>query len=455
MKSLISREELKLLPDDFEWGAATSAYQVEGNFTADGRSPCIWDAYCATPGKIKNADLADPGCDHYNLWKSDVDLMKKMQLSTYRFSVSWPRILPDGVGRINQKGLDFYDRLIDRLCENDIKPTCTLYHWDLPLILAEKGGWINRDIVDWFGEFTEVYLKQVGDRISYFSPINEMLNVVYNGYLWGTGAPGFRHRPFVNAALHHVLMAHGRSIEIAREVAPEAKLGCVINQVPISAGDNTSETKSASHMHDILLNRAFLDPLFKGEYPKEYLEVFDKSEYPLILPEDFKLIHQPMDFVGVNFYSDRTEIYDEQVSHYPHTRRINVAPKQTSMGWDVVPTKFTEWLVHLKDHYKIDNIMVTENGSAWVDQLTSNLRVHDVERTEYLSIHLRGMIEAIKQGVNISGYYVWSFMDNFEWDQGFEKRFGMVYIDYESKTRIIKDSGYAYTDTIRTFQSLK
>lgn len=430
---------------EFLWGVATSSYQIEGAALEDGRGLSIWDTFCRVPGKVANADNGDIACDHYHRYQEDFDLMKWMGVDAYRFSVAWPRVIPSGTGEINKAGLDFYDRLVDAALERHIEPWLTLYHWDLPQSLQDRGGWNNREIVKWFEEYTDVMTTRLGDRVKNWMTLNEPLCSAWIGHLYGAMAPGIEDLQTALNASHHLLMSHGAATKIIRTNVKDAKVGIVINVTPAEPTTDSDGDKRAAQLVDGFDNRWFLNPVFGHSYPEDVIEVIGKS--PVIHAGDMSLINQPMDFLGINFYFRQTISADETNSPLPikNVRRENV--QRTAMDWEVHAPTFEKILTRIHLDYNPKAIYITENGSAWNDVLV-NGHVNDQERIDYLQSHLDAMFEAKAKGAPINGYFAWSFMDNFEWAYGYDKRFGLIYIDYATQKRIPKKSAYYYRDLL-------
>lgn len=429
----------------FVWGVATSSFQIEGAANEDGRGPSIWDSFCRVPGKVANGDSGDIACDHYHRYKEDLDLMKWMGVDAYRFSVAWSRVLPDGVGAVNKAGLDFYDRLIDGALERGIQPWLTMYHWDLPQALQDRGGWNNREIVTWFEEYAHVLTTQFGDRVKHWMTLNEPLCSAWIGHLYGDMAPGITDLQTALNASHHLLMSHGIASQVTRSNVKESSVGIVINVTPAVPATDSDDDLHASILADGFDNRWFLNPVFGQPYPADVIEALGKS--PQIEAGDMSLINQPMDFLGVNFYFRQTIAANAQGSPLPikNVRRENV--KRTAMDWEVHSPAFEHILTRIHRDYKPKAIYITENGSAWDDEIVSG-EINDEERIGYLQSHLDAMFEAQKQGAPIQGYFAWSFMDNFEWAYGYDKRFGLVYVDYRTQKRTPKKSAYYYRELL-------
>ena len=426
---------------EFVWGVATSSYQIEGAASEGGRGKSIWDTFCKVPGKVANFDNGDIACDHYHRYKEDLDLMKWMGVKAYRFSVAWPRVIPDGVGRVNEMGLDFYDRLIDSLLEREIAPWLTMYHWDLPEALQIRGGWNNREVVEWFGEYAEVLTSRFGDRVKNWMTLNEPLCSAWLGHLYGDMAPGIKDLQTALNVSHHLLMSHGLACQVIRSNVSEANVGIVINVTPAVPATDSQEDSNAAQLADGFDNRWFLDPVFGRTYPADVIDALGAS--PEIHSGDMKLIAQDLDFLGVNFYFRQTVAADQNSKPLPirSVNRENV--KRTAMNWEVHPQAFEEILLRISKEYSPKAIYITENGSAWNDEVI-NGEIIDDERIDYLARHLDAMRSAREQGAPILGYFAWSFLDNFEWAYGYEKRFGLIYVDYKTQKRTPKKSAFFY-----------
>ena len=431
-------------PSNFLWGAATAAYQIEGATTADGRGPSIWDRFCATPGKVRNGDTGEIACDFYRRHSQDIALMCELGLKSFRFSVSWPRVLPEGRGAVNAAGLDFYDRLVDELLENDIEPCVTLYHWDLPLALEDAGGWPVRETAEAFRDYAEVVAQRLSDRVTYWITQNEPHVAAWAGYGQGVHAPGRTSRADAIATGHHLLLGLGFATEVLRREAPGACVGISLDLWPMEPASDSPDDVAAAREADGDQNRWFLDPVFRGEYPADMLELF-APDAPPIQDGDLAIMSAPIDVLGVNFY--RREVFartadgGRQVVHQPDS-------EYTEMGWEVSPHGLYDILVRLHREYAPASLHVTENGASFGDVRGHDGSVPDPERTSYLAAHVEAIERAIADGVPVDGYFVWSFMDNFEWSQGYSKRFGIVYVDYPTLERIPKSSFYWYRDLI-------
>lgn len=436
-------------PDDFLWGAATSAYQIEGSPLADGAGTSIWHRFSHSPGRTHEGQTGDVACEHYRRYAEDVEIMSELGLQAYRFSLSWGRILPTGRGEVNDAGLGFYHRLIDALLEKGIQPCPTLYHWDLPDALSDVGGWLNRDIADWFGEYARVVLRAFGDRVPMWMTINEPWVVADAGYLHGVHAPGHSSPFEAPLATHNLLRAHGRAVEVCRSEA-HGKIGLVVNLGPQHPATDSPEDVAAAGRADAYLNRQYLDPIFEGRYPEEMHEIFGEA-WPESPQEDFRLIQEPMDFLAVNYYSRLVVRHDEKAPPVRASPVHQSGSRYTEMGWEVYPRGLTETLCRLMEQYGDIPIYITENGAAIDDpsKVEGDL-VDDPERVDYLHQHLRAAHEALRRGVDLRGYFVWSLLDNFEWSLGYSKRFGLIHVDYETQKRTPKSSAHFYRDVIRS-----
>jgi beta-glucosidase len=438
-------------PDDFLWGAATAAYQIEGSPLADGAGPSTWHRFSHTPGNTTDGDTGDIACDHYNRYRTDVELMRELGLKAYRLSISWSRIFPDGKGTINQRGVDFYSRVIDAVLEAGIIPNVTLYHWDLPAALEDKGGWINPDIAQWFGDYAATMFDALGDRVPMWATINEPLVIMDGGYMHGKLAPG--HRNMYEAAIvtHNLLRAHGTAVQSFRSRSvPASRIGLVVNLDRKYAASNMPEDIAAAERLHGYGNEHYLDPVFFGRYPQALRQIFGDAwvEWP---QQDLDLIRQPIDFLGVNYYTRMVVKHDETGLPFKAAAVAQVGAPHTEMGWEVFPAALTEVLTWIKARYGEIPVYVTENGSAFADLPTAvDGRVEDPLRVAYLDSHLRAIHDALALGVNLRGYFAWSLLDNYEWSHGYSRRFGIVHVNYETQARTIKDSGRFYSRVIQS-----
>jgi beta-glucosidase len=434
-----------IFPADFQWGVSTSAYQIEGGAKEDGRGPSIWDVFATLPGAVYRRHNGDVAADHYHRMREDVALMAELGIRSYRFSVAWPRILPEGTGLSNQGGLSFYDRLVDELLEHHIEPTLTLYHWDLPWVLHERGGWLSRTTAQAFAEYAHVVSRQLGDRVKRWITINEPFCAAYLGYGVGLHAPGLRDPQAAVVAAHHLLLAHGMAVERVRANVGEAQVGISLDLAPIYAADDRAETRLAVEKQDRFKNRWFLDPIFRGAYP-ESLFAEQGVAPPPIQDRDMGLIATAIDFLGVNYYS--RELISGEADTPGSWRRVYPVPgsSYTTMNWEVYPVGLSDLLLRLHREYAPLAMVITENGAAYEDEWSGSEQISDHERQQYLQRHIQEIGRAVEQGAPVRGYYFWSLLDNFEWAEGYSKRFGLIYVDYPTQQRIIKESGYWYHD---------
>jgi beta-glucosidase len=429
-------------PQDFVWGAATAAYQIEGAVDEDGRGESVWDRFCATPGKVRNGDSGAVACDFYHRYPADIALMGELGLDAFRFSIAWPRILPDGRGHVNEAGLDFYDRLVDELLANEITPFPTLFHWDTPQALEDEGGWTSRATAEAFVEYAEVVAARLGDRITHWTTHNEPWVVAWIGHSWGEHAPGRTSEADAIAAAHHLLLSHGWAVDVLRSTAPDAEVGIVLNLEHVDSLSDSPADLAAARELDGTANRWFLDPVFRGSYPVDLVERFA----PPVQDGDLEAISAPIDFLGVNNYF-RFVVQAGSNGDGPHVVH-DPEWARTDMGWEVYPEGLYQLLTRVARDYEPPALYVTENGAAFGDIRSHDGRVHDPERTAYIESHIDAVRRAADDGVPMKGYFVWSFLDNFEWSMGYSKRFGIVYVDYPTQERVPKDSFYRYRDLI-------
>ncbi len=436
-------------PADFVWGAATASYQIEGAWEEDGKGKSIWDHFTHQPGNIKNGDTGDTACDHYHRWQEDIELMQEIGLESYRFSISWPRILPDGRGQVKEQGLEFYSQLVDELLAAGIEPVITLNHWDLPQALQEVGGWTNRDSIDWFVDYAEVVFKALGDRVTKWITHNEPWVVAFKGYGDGEHAPGITDYQQALQVAHHLLVSHGKAVKRFRELDCDGEIGITLNLTPTYPDSQQEEDKQAAQLLSQQINGWFLDPIFKGHYPAQLAELY-QEEVGEIEKEsgDMEAIQEPIDFLGINYYTRAVVKQAQKQEILPIETVKPAASEYTAMGWEVYPAGLYDLLQHLDQEYPEIPLYITENGMAVDDQITDDGQVHDERRINYLRDHFQQAQRAIEAGVPLKRYYVWSLMDNFEWAYGYSKRFGLIYIDYETKQRILKDSAQWYQQVI-------
>jgi beta-glucosidase len=438
---------MNAFPEDFLWGAATSAYQIEGSPLADGAGPSNWHRFSHTPGRVWNADTGDVACDHYRRWADDVDLMSRLGLNAYRFSLAWSRICPDG-RRVNPAGIDFYSRLVDRLLERGIVPAATLHHWDMPAALEDSGAWLDRDLVSRFGDFAEIAFEALADRVPMWMTINEPWVIMDAGYLYGVHPPGLRGRREAAIASHHLLLAHAEAVRRYRGHW-HGKIGLVVNLEPKDpATDKPEDHEAARHAH-AYNNLYHLDPALLGCYPDELPAVFG-ADWPVFDAAEVASMRQPIDFVGVNYYTRKVVRHDpEAVLGYSP---VDVAGAWTmATGWEVHPPSLLRTLVDVRERYGDIPIYVTENGSAFPDpDVAESEPLDDPLRVRCLREHLIQVQAARARGVDVRGYFAWSLLDNFEWSRGYSLRFGLVHVDYATQKRTMKASGLYYADVIRT-----
>jgi beta-glucosidase len=425
-------------PEGFLWGTATAAYQIEGAWDEDGKGESIWDRFTHRPYTIQNGDTGDVACDHYHRMHEDVALMRALGLQSYRFSVSWPRVVPQGRGAVNEKGLDFYDRLVDNLLEANIAPNVTLNHWDLPQAIQDEGGWPNRDSADWFADYARVMFDRLGDRVAMWATHNEPYVVAFAGYANGDLAPGIADYSQAHQAAHHLLLSHGKAVQVFRQGGCKGEIGIVLD-----CQHYQSASESDEHV------ALFARPIFRGQYPEGLFEWIGPHA-PDVHEGDMDLIGQPIDFLGVNYYMTKSVSFD------PHDRLLKLAETQlsapgwgrTEKDWGINPAGLTAVLLDFKERYGNPKVYVTENGCALKDTPDADGFVADWGRVEFLRAHLRAVHDAIQVGADVRGYYVWSLMDNFEWADGYASRFGIVRTDYETLERIPKQSARWYSEVI-------
>jgi beta-glucosidase len=428
-------------PLDFVWGAATAAYQIEGAVYEGGRGETIWDRFSHTPGKTANGQTGDVACDHYHLWQEDVLLLQRLQLNAYRFSIAWSRILPEGRGRPNTAGLDFYERLVDSLLATGIAPFVTLYHWDLPQSLQDRGGWRNRDTAGFFSDYVDIISRRLGDRVSHWITLNEPHVVVFDGHVFGRMAPGLQNRSLIAPVAHHLLLAHGLAALAIRAEIPGSQIGITLNLQAIEPKSDHEDDVKAAQFLDGLNHRWYLDAIYRGTYPEDIAARLDIPE-GLIRPGDLVTISAPLDFLGVNYYSRSIVRAGRPGAFLPVTLPPPPGGQLTEMGWEIYPTGLLDVLLRLWSEYPVSRLYVTENGAAFSDRLDEHGTIQDTDRIRYLSQHFREARRALLAGVPLYGYFVWSLLDNFEWAHGYRPRFGLVYVDHETQKRTIKDSGY-------------
>ncbi len=428
-----------MLTKDFTYGVATASFQIEGG--RDSRLPCIWDTFCATPGKIEDNSNGDVACDHFNLWQQDIDLIDSLNVDAYRLSISWPRVMTVD-GKLNQEGVNFYLNILNALKAKNIKAFVTLYHWDLPQHLEDQGGWLNRQTAYEFANYAKLICQQFGDLVHSYATLNEPFCSAYLGYEAGIHAPGKVGKEYGKKAAHHLLLAHGLAMNELQTYSPNSLNGIVLNFTPAYSVDDSAENVKAAQYADDYFNHWYIKPVIDGSYP-DIVEQMPTSQQPDIQPGDMEIISQNLDFLGINFYTRaiykacKDEIFEELPA---------LAPR-TDIGWEIYPSAFTKLLTDLNKQYQLPPVYITENGAAVNDHVVDGA-VDDEMRYNYYQSHLNAVDSAIESGVDIHGYFAWSLMDNFEWAEGYKKRFGIVYVDYQSQARTIKASGLAYKQLV-------
>lgn len=429
-------------PGDFLFGVATAAYQIEGAAREDGRKASIWDAFSHMPGRVVNGDTGDVACDHYNRLESDLDLMAGLGVHAYRFSLAWPRILPDGTGVVNEPGLGFYDRLLDGLKARGIKAYATLYHWDLPLTLAGRGGWTDRDTASVFADYAGFVTEQLGDRLDTIVTFNEPWCSVYLGHLMGIHAPGERSIEAAMAALHVTNLAHGMGVQAIRSERPDLPVGIVLNAMSVMAASNSEADRAAVQRANDFHNGVFFGPMFEGAYPNAVLGGCPDLR-PHVRDGDLTTINQPLDFWGLNYYTP-LRARDDDTQPFPHASVAPaVKPEKTDIGWEIEPAGLSHVIRYLYDRYVLPDLYITENGAA-DNTRVENGAVSDTMRLDYIATHLSVVADLIDENYPLKGYFAWSLMDNFEWAEGYAMRFGLVHVDYQSQARTVKQSGHWY-----------
>jgi beta-glucosidase len=446
VKSTKERPSLASFPPGFIFGASTSAYQIEGAVAQDGRQPSIWDTFSHTPGKVTHGDTGDIACDHYHRLESDLDLLVDLGLNSYRFSVAWPRVIPDGGSQVNQRGLDFYRRLVSGLLDRGITPMATMFHWDLPQTLQDAGGWVHRDTVSRFGDYAAAVLEAIGSAVPFWVTVNEPFCAGMIGHLQGRHAPGIVDLHSALAASHHLMIAHGQMIRQVRELAPDVQVGGSVLLSDISPA--TPADQGAASRLDGYENRWFLDPMLRGSYPADMLDWYGRQvPIDFIKDGDLEFISAPMDFNGINFYETKTVVCD-QAEPYHQATVLPADGPLTANGIDARPAGLGRVLRRLRDEYPAIPLYITENGAPFFDYVDPSGEVNDPERVSYLKAHLAEVQAAIADGVDVRGYFAWSLLDNFEWADGYSRRFGLYYVDFGSQARIAKASARWYQQYI-------
>ena len=437
-------------PKDFQWGTSASAYQIEGAAKADNKGASIWDTFTRWEGHILNKDNGDIACDHYNRMPQDIALMKEMGIPLYSFTISWTRILPEGCGAVNARGLDFYDRLVDTLLEAGIRPKTTLYHWDFPQQLQDQGGWPNRDSVEWFGDYARVVFDKLADRVDLWATHNEPWVASFLGYATGIHAPGMCDYSKAYQTAHHMLMAHGKAVQIYRESGYKGEIGLILNLNGLLPASDSEEDRAATQRIHDETHALYLDPVIKGSYPQRLFDYIGAHQ-PKVQGGDVELIHQPIDFLGLNYYNTDYVSYDL----FGGLNKARITPYsapgwgRTEMNWGINPDGLKQEVLYLKEKYGNPKLFLNENGCAMPDAPDEQGFVADWDRINYIRAHIHALHEAMEAGANVHGYFAWSFFDNFEWERGYSKRFGLVRVSYETLERIPKQSAYWFRDVIQ------
>ena len=454
-QSDLNAEALKSLrfPKDFIFGVATAAYQIEGAVTEDGRGPSIWDTFSHTPGNVKNGDTGDVACEHYHRWNNDLNLIKSLGVDAYRFSIAWTRLYPSGKGALNAKGLSFYDRLIDGCLERGIRAFPTLYHWDLPQALADKGGWANRGTADAFADYAATVMDHFGDRIDAVTTFNEPWCSSILSHLYGIHAPGEKNLDGALAVVHGQHRAHGLAIQAMRASRESVPLGIVLNAQCVIPATDSDEDIEAAERHEDFHNAMFFDPLFNGHYPASLIDALG-DRLPENWQNDLNTIHQPLDYWGLNYYTP-SYVADAGIANndFPATQAVDRAGvPRTDIGWEVDASTMSDLLIKLSDKYTLPPCYITENGAAYNHEL-KNERIADAPRTQYMQEHLAALLTAMENNVDVRGYFAWSLMDNYEWAEGYDMRFGLVHVDYSTQKRTLKDSALWYKQFLESHHS--
>lgn len=438
-------------PESFVWGTATAAYQVEGAVYEGGRGESIWDRFCRMPGKVSAGDTGNIACDHYHRYKEDIQLMKSLGIKAYRFSVAWPRILPEGAGKVEKEGIRFYTDLTDELLKAGIEPYVTLYHWDLPQAMQDIGGWANPKMPEYFLEYCKVVFDALGDRVRHWITLNEPYCASMLGYYEGRQAPGIQDFSTALQAAYHLYIGHGKVVKYFRKQKLKGEIGITLNLMPRHPLGGKEENVKAARYADGYLNRWFLDPLIYKKYPDDMIALYKRKNIivPDFTEDNMDLIGQPLDFLGLNYYNDT--FIRSNPGKWPLEGEAEI-PKYmqvTDRSWPITPDGLEEMLVRLKEEYHIKKILITENGASFNDIVTMEHTVEDTGRKDYLKRHLTAVHRALEKGVPVEGYFVWSLLDNFEWAFGYASRFGIIYVDFKTQERIIKSSGMWYAQCIK------
>lgn len=445
MNKIVEANSNFSFPTDFVWGVATSSFQIEGAANEDGKSASIWDEFCRIPNAIKDCSNGDIACDHYHRWEEDLDLITSLGVDAYRFSVAWPRVCRDDSGSWNEKGMAFYERLVDGMLARGIKPYLTLNHWDLPAKLQAKGGWANRDTVYRFVEYASHVAARMGDRVAAITTHNEPWVMANLGHETGEFAPGIKNRAIAMQVSHHLLLSHGLALQALRAQGCKGELGIVLNLSPVVSATDTPEDRALAQLKDGKLVRWYMDPLFGKGYPQDVLDYLG-NDAPKLQDGDLRDIATPLDFLGVNYYSRK--VVSAKGNWDVHQGGLPF----TDMGWEIYPEGLTELLLRLHRDYRLPPIYMTENGAAFNDTISEG-KINDARRVDFIARHIDAMAKAMAKGVNIQGYMVWSLLDNFEWASGYEKRFGIVHVDYATQKRTLKDSALWYRSFLQRLKA--
>lgn len=437
-----------VFPEGFLWGTTTSAYQIEGGFRSDGKGESVWDRFTHTPGNIKNNDTGDIACDHYHLYKEDVKLLKELGVKSYMFSINWPRVFPEGKGKPNEKGMDFYRDLVKLLVQNGIRPVVTLFHWEMPQKLQDAGGWANRETALQFERYAQYVFRELGNSVPIWITFSEPWVSSFVSYWFGGHPPGIRDYSTAMLAAHNIMLAHGMTVHAFREMQMQGEIGISLNLNPVYPATEDEKDLAAAGRHSDFLNGWFLDPIFKGKYPEELMNwLSNKVMLPEIKEGDMDIISTPIDFLGLNSYSSSSVLHNSM--DWPlQTGFANTGKARTDSDWEIYQEGLYDLLMYLHNEYNGVKIIITENGAAFKDVIESDGKINDDDRLRYLNDHILQAHKAVNEGVNLAGYFVWSFLDNFEWNSGYSKRFGLIYVDYSTLKRTIKKSGWWYRKVI-------
>ncbi|ADL51094.1 GH1 family beta-glucosidase [Clostridium cellulovorans] len=434
-------------PKDFIFGTATAAYQIEGAYKEDEKGESIWDRFSHIPGNVAKMHNGDIACDHYHRYKEDVQLLKSLGIKSYRFSIAWPRIFPKGFGEINQKGIQFYRDLIDELIKNDIEPAITIYHWDLPQKLQDIGGWANPQVADYYVDYANLLFREFGDRVKTWITHNEPWVASYLGYALGVHAPGIKDMKMALLAAHNILLSHFKAVKAYRELEQDGQIGITLNLSTCYSNSADEEDIAAAHRSDGWNNRWFLDAALKGTYPEDMIKIFSDTNIMPELPKElFTEVFETSDFLGINYYT--RQVVKNNSEAFIGAESVAMDNPKTEMGWEIYPQGLYDLLTRIHRDYGNIDLYITENGAAFNDMVNRDGKVEDENRLDYLYTHFAAALSAIEAGVPLKGYYIWSFMDNFEWAEGYEKRFGIVHVNYKTQERTIKKSAYWYKELI-------